>query len=87
MASATGWAALDGKRLDPEIHRGETIQINRFAGSHVIGADGGFETTGCGLWIQLPPLEPGSHVLVIRGESGTFRISVDYALTVEAERH
>lgn len=87
MTSATGWAVLDGKRLDPETYRGETIQISRFAGRRVIGVDSGFKTTGCGLWIQLPPLEPGAHVLKIRGGSGSLRVSVDYALTVDAGRH
>lgn len=84
MASATGSAALDGKRLDAETYRGESIQIGRFADSSAAGGDSGFSTIGCGLWIQLPPLEPGAHVLKIRGGSDSFRVSVDYALTVDA---
>ncbi|MDI9883861.1 hypothetical protein QMZ92_05475 [Streptomyces sp. HNM0645] len=87
MASANGWAVLDGKRLDPETYRGETIQIRSFAGRHVIGVGGGLNTTGCGLWVQLPPLEPGAHVLKIRGGSGSLRVSVDYALIVDAGRN
>ncbi|MFD5254041.1 hypothetical protein ACFWM5_14545 [Streptomyces bobili] len=86
MASATGSAALDGKRLDAETYRGEPIQIGRFAGSRATGGDSGFNTIGCGLWIQLPPLEPGAHVLEIRGESDSLRVSADYALTVDAGR-
>ncbi|MEV1049796.1 hypothetical protein [Streptomyces sp. NPDC049887] len=87
MASANGWAVLNGKRLDPEIYRGEPIQISPLAGRHVIGVGGSRKTTGCGLWIQLPPLEPGAHVLMIRGVSGSSRVSVDYELTVDAGRN
>ncbi|MEV5489122.1 hypothetical protein AB0L47_14120 [Streptomyces bobili] len=86
MASATGSATLDGKRLAAETYRGESIQIGRFADSRAAGGDSGFRTIGCGLWIQLPPLEPGAHVLEIRGGSDSFRVSVDYALTVDAEQ-
>ncbi|MEU0057334.1 hypothetical protein [Streptomyces sp. NPDC006334] len=86
MASATGSAALDGKRLESDTYRGEPIKISRFAGRRVVGIDSGLNTTGCGLWIQLPPLEPGAHVLKIRGASEGFQTSVDYALTVEEGR-
>ncbi|MET8453972.1 hypothetical protein [Streptomyces sp. NPDC005209] len=86
MAGATGWAVLDDKPLDPQTYPGEAIEISRYAGRHVIGVDSGFETTGCGLWIQLPPLEPGAHALKIRGQSGSLHVSVDYALTIEAGR-
>ncbi|MES4903315.1 MULTISPECIES: hypothetical protein [unclassified Streptomyces] len=47
-------------------------------------SSGRFSGTGCGLWVQLPPLESGEHTLKIRGRSADFTVAVDYALTVGA---
>ncbi|MFJ9322272.1 hypothetical protein [Streptomyces globisporus] len=53
-------------------------------GNAVTGEEEIFTATGCGLWVQVPPLAPGVHSLVIRERSGDFSIGVDYALTVAA---
>ncbi|MFJ7269224.1 hypothetical protein ACIQV3_21720 [Streptomyces sp. NPDC099050] len=50
-----------------------------------LSQDGGrFLTKGCGLWVQMEPLAPGSHTLSIRGASGSFATGVDYKLQVAA---
>ncbi|MFE3830904.1 signal protein [Streptomyces sp. NPDC059092] len=84
MRMAEGSAVLDGRKIDPETYRGEPIEVRSVADNPVTGRGGSFTTTGCGLWVQLPPLEPGEHTLTIRGRSGDFVTGVDYALTVEA---
>jgi hypothetical protein len=45
---------------------------------------GTFHSGACGLWAQLPPLEPGKHSLRLAGSSGDFLVSAVYRLTVEA---
>jgi hypothetical protein len=84
MSAAKGSALLDGKRLDSDTHQGETIVVRSVADNAVTGTEGRFTTTGCGLWVQLPPLEPGDHALTIRGRSDGFAVGVDYVLTVDA---
>ncbi|TLS40627.1 signal protein [Streptomyces montanus] len=83
MSAAKGSAVLDGKRVDSETIRKETITAEGVADNPVTGADGRFSATGCGLWVQLPPLRPGKHTLTIRGQSEEFSTGVDYALTVD----
>ncbi|WP_328943610.1 signal protein [Streptomyces sp. NBC_00250] len=82
MSAAKGSATLDGKRIDSEEHPGERISVLGVADNPVTGTDGRTFGTGCGLWVQLPPLEPGPHVLTIRGESGDLAVAVDYSLDV-----
>ncbi|MFJ9920324.1 hypothetical protein ACIRSF_13650 [Streptomyces rubiginosohelvolus] len=84
MRDAQGTVVLDGEPVEPEAHEGEDIVVEGAPGNAVTGEEGIFSATGCGLWVQVPPLEPGAHSLVIRGRSGDFSIGVDYALTVSA---
>ncbi|MFC9427245.1 signal protein [Streptomyces sp. NPDC056987] len=84
MRTAEGSAVLDGRKLASDIYEGEPIEVRSVAGNPVTGTDGRFTTIGCGLWVQLPPLEPGRHTLTIRGRSGDFSTGVDYTLTVDA---
>ncbi|WP_246567694.1 hypothetical protein [Streptomyces flaveus] len=84
MSAAKGSAVLDGKKIDSEAHRGEAISVLGVANNPVTGTDERFTATGCGLWVQLPPLEPGQHALTIRGESDDFSVGADYFLNVEA---
>ncbi|MGW4232406.1 signal protein [Streptomyces sp. NPDC004980] len=83
MGAAEGTAVLDGKRIAPEEHQGTTIFVRGVADNPVTGSEAAFMATGCGLWVQLEPLESGQHTLTIRGESGAFSVEVDYALRVE----
>ncbi|MPY52345.1 signal protein [Streptomyces acidicola] len=84
MSAANGSAVLDGERVDSETIRGETITVRGVADNPVTGTDERFRATGCGLWVQLPPLQPGKHTLTIRGQSEDFAVGVDYSLTVDA---
>ncbi|HET6360214.1 signal protein [Streptomyces sp.] len=84
MATAKGRAVLDGETILPEVYDGEAITVQSAAGNAVTGREERYTATGCGLWVQLPPLEPGKHALKIRGHSGDLSVDVDYALTVEA---
>ncbi|MFE2938661.1 signal protein [Streptomyces sp. NPDC059255] len=84
MRTAEGAAVLDGKNVAPDTQRGEPIEVESVAGNPVTGTGGRFTTTACGLWVQLPPLEPGKHTLTIRGRSGDFTVGVDYTLMVDA---
>jgi hypothetical protein len=84
MRTAEGSAVLDGEKVDSDAHQGDRIAVRSVAGNPVTGTEGQFTTTGCGLWAQLPPLEPGRHTLTIRGRSGDFTLGVDYTLTVDA---
>ncbi|WP_306329414.1 signal protein [Streptomyces venezuelae] len=84
MSSAQGTVLLDGKVVEPETHRGGSITVQGVEGNPLTGEEGRFAATGCGLWVQLPPLAPGAHSLKIRGRSGDFSTGVDYALTVAA---
>ncbi|WP_327344809.1 signal protein [Streptomyces europaeiscabiei] len=84
MSAAKGSAVLDGKKADSETIRGETISVEGVADNPVTGTDERFTATGCGLWVQLPPLKPGKHTLTIRGQAQDFSVGVDYSLTVAA---
>ncbi|MDX3224875.1 hypothetical protein PV419_03895 [Streptomyces sp. ME19-01-6] len=84
METATGTASLDGRDLRPDRYRGTTITVTAAPRNPVTEASGRFTGTGCGLWVQLPPLKAGEHTLKIRGRSGEFTVGVDYALTVAA---
>ncbi|MGW1671010.1 signal protein [Streptomyces sp. NPDC002324] len=84
MSTAKGSAVLDGKKVDSETSRGESISVQGVADNPVTGTDERFTTTGCGLWVQLPPLKPGKHTLTIRGQAQDFAVGVDYSLTVDA---
>ncbi|WP_405645872.1 signal protein [Streptomyces sp. NBC_00019] len=84
MSTAEGSAVLDGEKVDVETSRGETISVEGVAGNPVTGTGERFTATGCGLWVQLPPLRSGKHTLEIRGRSQDFSVGVDYALTVES---
>ncbi|KUO19676.1 signal protein [Streptomyces dysideae] len=83
MSAAKGSAVLDGKRVDSETIRGEAITARGVTENPITGTDGRFRVTGCGLWVQLPPLQPGKHTLTIRGQSEDFAVGVDYSLTVD----
>ncbi|WP_328880617.1 signal protein [Streptomyces sp. NBC_00299] len=83
MDRAKGTAVLDGKEFDPEEHRGAAISVRAAVDNPVTQSAGTFTTTGCGLWVQMEPLEPGQHTLKIRGESAGFSVGVDYSVSVE----
>ncbi|MGW2049244.1 signal protein [Streptomyces sp. NPDC001858] len=84
MSAAKGSAVLDGEQVSSETIRGETITVRGVTDNPVTGTGGRFSATGCGLWVQLPPLQPGKHTLTIRGQSEGLEIGVDYSLTVDA---
>ncbi|MFB6527603.1 MULTISPECIES: signal protein [unclassified Streptomyces] len=84
MSSAQGTVLLDGKAVEPETYKGDSIMVQGAQDNPVTGEEGRFTATGCGLWVQLPPLASGTHSLKIRGRSGDFSIGVDYVLTVAA---
>lgn len=84
MGSARGTVLLDGKVVEPETHEADLIMVQGAEGNPLTGEEGRFTATGCGLWVQLPPLASGTHSLKIRGRSGDFSTGVDYALTVAA---
>ncbi|MCN9243156.1 signal protein [Streptomyces sp. RY43-2] len=84
VSSAQGTVFLDGKAVEPETYEGDPIMAQAVQGNPVTGEEGPFTGTGCGLWVQLPPLASGTHSLKVRGRSGDFSIGVDYALTIAA---
>ncbi|MGN5634026.1 hypothetical protein [Streptomyces sp. AC154] len=84
MKGAQGTVALDGKPVKPEAYIDDSIMVEGVQGNQVTGEEGRFTGTGCGLWVQLPPLAPGAHSLKIHGRSDDFYVDVDYALTVGA---
>ncbi|MEZ7156006.1 hypothetical protein ACBR38_13315 [Streptomyces sp. MAD19A] len=77
-------AVLDGEKVDADVHQAESVEIRSGVGNPVTGTDGSFTAPGCGLWVQLPALEPGEHSLEIRDRSGGFSVGVDHTLTVDA---
>ncbi|MFC9702641.1 signal protein [Streptomyces sp. NPDC056943] len=84
MRTTQGTVLLDGKTVEPETYSGDSITVQSTQGNPVTEEVGRFTATGCGLWVQLPSLAPGTHSLKIRGRSGDFSIGVDYVLTVAA---
>ncbi|WP_254047580.1 signal protein [Streptomyces aureus] len=84
MSGAQGTVLLDGKVVEPETYAGDSITVQGAQGNPLTGEEGRFTATGCGLWVQLPPLASGQHSLKIRGRSGDFSTGVDYVLTVAA---
>ncbi|PWI16585.1 signal protein [Streptomyces sp. Act143] len=84
MDGVEGSAVLDGKEVEAESYRGQAVTVESVAGNPVTGTDETFQGTGCGLWVQLPALESGSHTLRIRGRAGDFATGVDYTLAVTA---
>ncbi|KYG55067.1 MULTISPECIES: hypothetical protein [Streptomyces] len=84
MGMAQGTVLLDGKVVEPETYEGDSITVQGVQGNPLTGEEGHVTATGCGLWVQLPPLASGKHSLKIRGRSGDFSTGVDYALTVAA---
>lgn len=82
MSAAEGSAVLDGEAVEAERYPGEPITVTSAADNPVTAEAGTFTATGCGLWVQLPALDPGTHTLQIRGESGDFFTGVDYSLAV-----
>lgn len=84
MAKAQGSAVLDGRALEPQRYEATDVRIVAVDGNPLTQEGGRFLTKGCGLWVQLDPLAPGSHTLNIRGSSGSFAVGVDYKLQVSA---
>ncbi|MFD9466802.1 hypothetical protein [Streptomyces sp. NPDC060027] len=84
MEVAKGSAVLDGEKVEAEEHRGTSVSVRGVADNPVTGSGGSFTATGCGLWVQLEPLEPGPHTLTIRGESADFSVAADYSLNVKS---
>ncbi|SEQ37472.1 hypothetical protein SAMN04488000_102693 [Lentzea albida] len=84
MEDAKGSVALDGRLV--ELRRIAPVAIAyQAARGNVVGQREGRVTgQGCGLWAWIPPLTPGEHELVVDGESGSFRTSARYVLTVRA---
>lgn len=85
MSSATGSVFLDNAPVHHERYPAMVITVVSAAGNPVTEEQEEqkvSKTFGCGLWVQLPPMEPGLHSLRIRGESSEYRTDVDYALTV-----
>jgi hypothetical protein len=84
MAGAKGSVTLDGQVV--ELRRiapvGITYQASR---DNVMGQrEGRVRAQGCGLWAWIPPLLPGEHDLLVKGESGSFSTSAHYLLTVSS---
>ncbi|MFE5212826.1 signal protein [Streptomyces sp. NPDC056600] len=84
MRDAEGTVLLDGKAVEPERYEGDSITMRGAQGNPITAEEGLFTATGCGLWVQLPSLSPGTHALEVRGRSDDFSTGVDYALTVSA---
>ncbi|MER7049256.1 signal protein [Streptomyces jumonjinensis] len=85
ISSAAGRAYLDGEEIEPEVLHPEKITVRGRAGNPVVDP-GVSSSTGCGLWVQLPPLSPGAHTLEIQGQARDLEVSVTYSLTVKAQR-
>jgi hypothetical protein len=84
MADATGEVRLDGTAVPLRTSDGVPLTFAAVDGNPVTGTGGEYEGYGCGLWFSVPALEPGEHVLDIRGGSGDLAVAVTYELTVSA---
>ncbi|MFD4638678.1 hypothetical protein ACFWN2_15280 [Lentzea sp. NPDC058436] len=84
LEDAKGSVTLDGRLV--EVRRIAPIAISyQAARGNVVGQREGRVTgQGCGLWAWIPPLQPGEHELLVKGDSGTFSNSARYLLTVRA---
>ncbi|MBG0817289.1 signal protein [Planomonospora sp. ID82291] len=82
MATAEGSATLDGNEIAPERLERDGVSVTGVEGNPLTGASGSQDYYACGLWVRLPPLEPGEHTLVVRGSSEDFEVGVDYTITV-----
>jgi hypothetical protein len=84
LDGAKGSVTLDGQLV--ELRRIAPVEIAyQAARANVVGQREGRVTgQGCGLWAWIPPLKSGEHELLVTGESGTFRSSARYLLTVRA---
>ncbi|GAA2260212.1 hypothetical protein GCM10010232_59050 [Streptomyces amakusaensis] len=83
MYRARGIARLNGDDLAVEEYHGEEITITGKAGNPVVDP-GTTSSIACGLWVQLPPLDPGKHSVEIFGESWDLKVKLGYTLTVKA---
>lgn len=84
MDGAKGSVTLDGQLV--ELRRITPVAVTyQAAKNNVMGqGEGRVAGQGCGLWAWIPPLTPGEHELVVRGESGDFRTTASYLLTVSS---
>lgn len=84
MDGAKGSVTLDGQLL--ELRRITPVAVTyQAAENNVMGQpEGRVAGQGCGLWAWIPPLTPGEHELVVRGESGDFNTTARYLLTVSS---
>ncbi|MDX8140914.1 hypothetical protein SK854_02245 [Lentzea sp. BCCO 10_0061] len=84
MADAKGSVTLDGQLV--ELRRIAPVAITyQAARDNVVGQrEGRVPAQGCGLWAWIPPLNPGEHELLVKGESGTFSSSARYLLLVNS---
>jgi hypothetical protein len=83
MAYAEGTMKLDGAEVDMDRYAYTNVTVTASAGNPLTTEGGTFPSGACGLWAQLPPLEPGEHSLRLAGSSGDFSVSVVYSLTAE----
>lgn len=86
MATAEGSAKLDGVEIDVARYAYTDVTMTASAENPVTTDGGTFLSGACGLWAQVPPLNPGKHSVSLTGRSGGFTVSVDYSLTVEPTR-
>ncbi|MFD5315411.1 signal protein [Streptomyces sp. NPDC127098] len=82
MTDAEGSAVWDGTESEAIRLSGERVEFEGAPGNPLTASDGPRSAVSCGLWVQLPPPDPGRHTLRIRGWAGGFSTAVDYTLTV-----
>lgn len=73
---------LDAEDVPVTTIEAESVTFGGVADNVVSGRAGKVRTTVCGLWFSAGPLSPGEHILSIVGKNGTFRLNVEYTLTV-----
>lgn len=85
MTDAAGEVTLNGDVVPLKALDFAVIDIAAAVeGNSVTGTSGENSAFGCGLWFSVPGLEPGEHVLEIRGSSGDLVLTATYKLTVSA---